>query len=183
MGISFIISHLPFDAVKKIRIALIVMMMVLVGCTLKNNSQIGSVPNANTLNHSNSSLWLGYAVALDQLMPIDPGLQSNAQYLAIDMTNLVGLSSNDHKEILRYFEKYNLTVREATSEQLRNETDYNLPGVSLSVLESSISNDKQSISISGVKYRGPLAADGIHVSVKYVNNEWIPIDVWRLWIS
>jgi hypothetical protein len=116
-----------------------------------------------------------YSLALDAYMPMDEGLNGDMKYIAIDMNNLKDIDETDKKQILKYFEKYNIEVMEATYEQLKEKGLYNpktmvLNGVLLRVEKTEISNNR--IVIEGSKYRAGDGAIGTKVIIEYKNGKW-----------
>ncbi|CAM3273104.1 peptide ABC transporter substrate-binding protein [Paenibacillus lupini] len=116
-----------------------------------------------------------YSLALDAYMPIDEGLNGNMKYIAIDMSTFKDLDDTDKKQILMYFNKYNVEVIEATYDQLKSEGLYNpqtmvLDGVLLRVEKTEIKNKK--FVVEGSKNRAGDGAIGTKVIVEYKNGKW-----------
>lgn len=116
-----------------------------------------------------------YSLALDAYMPIDEGLNGSMKYIAIDMSNFKDIDGTDKKQILKYFDKYNVEVMEVTYEQLKDKGLYDpqtmvLNGVLLRVEKTEIS--KNQIVIEGSKYRAGDGAIGTKVIVEFINGKW-----------
>ncbi|MGN7478869.1 peptide ABC transporter substrate-binding protein [Solibacillus silvestris] len=129
-----------------------------------------------------------YIVALDSIMKQDEGLNSDMEYIAIDLSNSEEVDASDKKEILNYFkEKYKVEVMDATLEQLEEKGLYNpdmmrLDGVLLKIEKIDFKFNNK-ILFEGSKYRSGLGAIGIEVKVHYKGNKWRPKEVKMTWIS
>ncbi|WP_282940024.1 peptide ABC transporter substrate-binding protein [Paenibacillus sp. RC67] len=139
-------------------------------------------------SNSNSKQAMGelYSLALDAYMPIDEGLNGSMKYIAIDMSNFKNIDGTDKKHILKYFDKYNVVVMEATYEQLKEKGLYDpktmvLNGVLLRVEKTEISKDR--VVIEGSKYRAGNGAIGTKVVVEYKNEKWKVTKADGTWIS
>ncbi|AIQ12534.1 hypothetical protein [Paenibacillus durus] len=116
-----------------------------------------------------------YSLALDAYMPIDQGLNGAMKFIAIDMSNFKDIDETDKEQILKYFEKYNVEVMEASYEQLKDKGLFDpqtmaLNGLLLRVEKTEISENQ--IVIEGSKYRSGLGAIGTKVIVQYKNGKW-----------
>lgn len=125
-------------------------------------------------------------MALDAYMPIDEGLNGGMKYIAIDMSNFKDIDETDKNQILKYFDKYNVEVMEATYEQLKDKRLYDpqttvLSGVLLRVEKTEIS--KNQMVIEGSKYRAGNGAIGTKVIVQYINGKWQVTQADGTWIS
>lgn len=127
-----------------------------------------------------------YSLILDAYMPLDSGLNHDMEYIAIDMSNFENVDEAGKKQILKYFEKYNVEVMDATYEQLKERGLYDsettsLYGVLLRVEKTDISWNK--VVIEGSKYRSGDGAIGTRVTVKYTNKKWEVTKTDKTWIS
>lgn len=140
-------------------------------------------------SNSNPTKDMGqlYSLALDAYMPIDEGLNGSMEYIAIDMSNFEDIDETDKKQILAYFDKYNVEVMETTYEQLlKKEGLYDpqtmvLNGVLLRVEKTEITKNK--MVIEGSKYRAGDGAIGTKVVVEYKNEKWQVTEANGTWIS
>lgn len=139
-------------------------------------------------SNSNPTKDMGelYSLALDAYMPIDEGLNGGIEYIAIDMSNFEDIDETDKEQILKYFDKYNVEVMEATYEQLKDKELYDpqtlvLNGVLLRVEKIEIS--KKQVVIEGSKYRAGDGAIGTKVIVEYKNGKWQVTKADSTWIS
>ena len=129
-----------------------------------------------------------YSVALDSILKQDEGLNSDMEYIAIDMSNSEELDESDKKEILNYFkEKYKVEVIDATLEELKEKGLYNpdmmrLDGVLLKIKKVDFKFNNK-ILFEGSKYRSGLGAIGVEVKVHYKDNKWKSKEVKMTWIS
>lgn len=129
-----------------------------------------------------------YSVALDSIMEQDEALNSDMEYIAIDMSNFEEVDENDKKEIINYFkEKYKVDVMDATLEQLKEKGLYNsdtmaLNGILLRIekVEFKFNNN---VFFEGSKYRSGLGAVGVEVTVHYKDNQWKSKEAKMTWIS
>ncbi|AKG34408.1 hypothetical protein [Paenibacillus durus] len=127
-----------------------------------------------------------YSLALDAYMPIDQGLNSGMKFIAIDMSNFKDIDETDKEQILKYFDKYNVEVMEASYEQLKDKGLYDpqtmvLNGVLLRVEKTEISENQ--MVIEGSKFRSGDGAIGMKVIVEYSNGKWQVTKADTTWIS
>lgn len=129
-----------------------------------------------------------YSVALDSIMEQDEALNSDMEYIAIDMSNFENADESDKEEILSYFkEKYRVEVMDATLEQLKEKGLYNsdtmgLDGVLLKIVKVDLKSNNE-ISFEGSKYRSGLGAVGVEGKVHYKDNKWESKEGKMTWIS
>ncbi|MER2119085.1 MAG: peptide ABC transporter substrate-binding protein [Solibacillus sp.] len=149
---------------------------------------VGLLSACNTGIEPKENLGEIYSVALDSLMKQDEALNSDMEYIAIDLSNSEEVDENDKKEILNYFkEKYKVNVMDATLEQLEENGLYNpeimlLDGVLLKIEKVDFKFNNK-ILIEGSKYRSGLGAIGVEVKVHYKDNKWKAKEVKMTWIS
>ncbi|MFS0877347.1 peptide ABC transporter substrate-binding protein [Solibacillus isronensis] len=149
---------------------------------------VGLLSACNTGIEPKEHLGDIYSIALDSIMKEDEGLNSNMQYIAIDMSNFEEVDESDKKEILNYFkEKYKVEVMDATFEQLEEKGLYNsdmmsLDGVLLKIEKVDFKFNNK-ILFEGSKYRSGLGAIGVEVKVHYQDNKWKAKEVKMTWIS
>ena len=149
---------------------------------------MGLLSACNTGIEPKENLGEIYSVALDSLMKQDEALNSDMEYIAIDLSNSEEVDENDKKEILNYFkEKYKVNVMDATLEQLEEKGLYNpeimlLDGVLLKIEKVDFKFNNK-ILIEGSKYRSGLGAIGVEVKVHYKDNKWKAKEVKMTWIS
>lgn len=129
-----------------------------------------------------------YSIALDSMMELDPGLNSNMEFIAIDMSNFNDLNEDDKDDILLFFkEKYEVDVMDATMEELKEKGLYNpettaLYGVLLEI-QSVDFKSNHTIFFEGSKYRSGLGAIGVEGTVHYKDGEWEIKESKVTWIS
>ncbi|WP_419962316.1 peptide ABC transporter substrate-binding protein [Psychrobacillus sp. BM2] len=129
-----------------------------------------------------------YSVALDSIMEQDEALNSDMEYIAIDMSNFENADESDKEEILSFFEeKYKVEVMDATLEQLKEKGLYNsdtmgLDGVLLKIVKVDFKSNNE-IFFEGSKYRSGLGAVGVEGKVHYKDNNWESKEVKMTWIS
>lgn len=128
-----------------------------------------------------------YITALDNLVEMDPALNDDMAYIAIDCESLPDVDATDIEAILAYFsEKYDVdtmdkSVMECYEEGLGNEEDLSLYGIVLYVEQVGYIKDKKA-ALDCVKYRSGLGAIGVTVKLKYKNG-WLIEDSSMTWIS
>ncbi len=129
-----------------------------------------------------------YSIALDSIMEQDEALNSDMEYIAIDMINFEEVDESDKEEILSFFkEKYKVEVMDATLEQLKEKGLYNpdtmrLDGVLLRIEKVDFKFNNE-IFFEGSKYRSGLGAVGVEVKVHYKDNKWKSKEVKMTWES
>lgn len=149
---------------------------------------VGLLSACNTGIEPKEHLGEIYSIALDSIMKEDEGLNSDMQYIAIDMSNFEEVDESDKKEILNYFkEKYKVEVMDATFEQLEEMGLYNsdmmsLDGVLLKIEKVGFKFNNK-ILFEGSKYRSGLGAIGVEVKVHYQDHKWKAKEVKMTWIS
>ena len=148
-----------------------------------------SACNSNTeLKESKEPLVEIYSIALDTIMAEDGALNSDMEFIAIDMSNFEDLDESDKEEILSYFKKkYKVSVMDATFEQLKEKGLYNfstmaLDGVLLRIEKVDFESNNE-IVFQGSKYRASEGAIGIEFRVHYKDDKWEAKEVRLLRIS
>ena len=149
---------------------------------------VGLLSACNTGIEPKEHLGEIYSVALDSIMKQDEALNSDMEYIAIDMSNSEEVDESDKKEILNYFkEEYKVEVMDATLEQLEEKGLYNpdmmcLDGVLLKIEKVDFKFNNK-ILFKGSKYRSGMGAIGVEVKVHYKDNKWKSKEVKMTWIS
>lgn len=118
----------------------------------------------------------------------DSALNDQAAFLAIDLENVQGLSTEEKTEILDFFEEtLEIPAIEATFEQLQkdgkfDEATMSLDGVLITItkLEEKWNNK---VHFEAQKYRSGDGGFGIKGKVKTNEGEWRVVDVEPLWVS
>lgn len=137
---------------------------------------------------SNDSLVEAYTAALETVMSEDAALNSEMEFIAIDMTNFEKFKKGDKEKMLSFFEdKYDVETMDATLEKLRSEGYFNeetlvLDGVLLNVSKVDVKS-KDKIVFEASKYRSGDGAIGVEIEVVYKNGRWQAGDLTYLWIS
>ena len=153
---------------------LFILILVLPACTSKEKSKehLGEI----------------YSIALDAMMEKDQALNSEMEFIAINMSTMKELSSKDKKEIIGFFEeKYKVEVMDADLEVLKEKGLYNsermaLRGVLLS-FETVILKYNNSVVFEGSKYHSALGAIGIEITVHFKDGKWQLKEAKETWIS
>ncbi|MGG3843796.1 peptide ABC transporter substrate-binding protein [Anoxybacillus kestanbolensis] len=130
-----------------------------------------------------------YSVALDSIMEKDEALNSEMEFIAIDMSNFDDeLSEKDKKEIINFFkDKYKVDVMNATFDELKEKKYYNpdkmaLDGVLLRIekIDFKFNNN---VFFEGSKYRSGKGAIGVEGTVHYKDGNWKIKESKETWIS
>lgn len=143
----------------------------------------------NQEQHTNVDLGSVYSHALDSIMVKDEALNSEMQFIALDLTIVKELSEDDKKEIKRFLrDKYEVEVIEATLKELKDKGMYNsktmvLHGVLLKVEKAKFTSHNKAFEFEGSKYRAGNGAVGVKGKLRYVDGRWQPFEVQELWVS
>ena len=128
-----------------------------------------------------------YITALDSFMPLDEGLNGGMKYIAIDTSSLEHLSESNKAELLKYFEKYDVEVKDASFDELKEQGLFNEDTLSLEGILLKIENfeilSKKKIKIEGSKYRSGLGAIGVNCVLEHKGDEWQVKSAEITWIS
>lgn len=127
-----------------------------------------------------------YSLAFQAMFSMDEGLNGNMEYIALDLSELTQLTDQDKAYILDSFAAYEVTVRDATFEQLAKEEEnfedsMALSGVLLQVQKVDVGED--SAVIEGSKYRSGKGAVGTKITLKLEDGTWNVTDSSMTWIS
>ncbi|WP_059049905.1 hypothetical protein [Paenibacillus senegalimassiliensis] len=127
-----------------------------------------------------------YAVAFEAMMKLDEGLNSDMKYIAVDLSEMTQLTTEDKSYIMEYLQSFNTVIRDRTLEQLQQEENNEddpllLSGVFLRVDKVDIG--EASALIEGAKYRSGTGAIGVKVSLEFVDGLWKLSDTEMNWIS
>ena len=145
---------------------------------------VGLLSACNSSTEPKESLVEIYSIALDTIM--DGALNSDDEFIAIDMSNFENFDESDKEDILSYFKKkYKVDVMDATFEQLRKKGLYNfdtMDGVLLRIEKVDFESNNE-IVFSGYKYRASEDAIGLKIRVHYKDNKWEVKEVEMDWVS
>lgn len=127
-----------------------------------------------------------YSLAFQAMFSLDEGLNGNMEYIALDLSELTQLTDQDKTYILDSFADYEVTVRDATFEELTQEEEnfedsMSLSGVLLQVKKVDVGED--SAVIEGSKYRSGTGAVGTKITLKLEDGTWNVTDSSMTWIS
>ncbi|MEH7179909.1 peptide ABC transporter substrate-binding protein [Neobacillus vireti] len=153
---------------------LFILILVLTACTSKEKSKehLGEI----------------YSIALDAMMEKDKALNSEMEFIAINMSTMKELSSKDKEEIIEFFEgKYGVEVMDADLENLKEQGLYEsekmaIRGVLLS-FETVIFKYNNTVVFEGSKYHSALGAIGVEITVHFKDGKWQIKEVNETWIS
>lgn len=149
---------------------------------------LGLLCACNTSIEPKEHLGEIYSVALDAIMEQDPGLNTDMEFIAIDMSNFKDVDESDKEEIISYFkEKYKVEVIDANFDVIEEKGLYNpetlvLDGVLLGIKNIDF-NDNNEVVFEGSKYRSGDGAAGIEGKIQYKDNKWTIKEVKMIWIS
>jgi hypothetical protein len=122
------------------------------------------------------------------LMDRDPALNSNIEFVAIDFNVIKDLSKEDKNNVIDYFKKDNIEIKEASLEDLEelglfdDEQHSIKDGILLKINEFK-EYTKKSIVLEASKYRSGTGAIGVEYSFKEESGKWILIKSRDTWIS
>lgn len=127
-----------------------------------------------------------YAVAFEAMMKLDEGLGSDMKYIAVDLSEMTQLTTEDKNYIMEYLQTFDTVIRDRTLEQLRQEESNEedpllLSGVFLRVDKVDIG--EASALIEGARYRSGTGALGVKVTLEFVDGLWKLSDTEINWIS
>jgi len=129
-----------------------------------------------------------YTIALDSIMDKDKALNSEMEFIAIDMSNFKHVDQKQKEDILTFFkDKYGVDVMDATFEELKEKGYYNpntsaLSGVLLKMekVEITFTNN---VSFEGSKYRSGTGAVGVAGTIHFKNDHWKIKELKKIWVS
>ncbi|MEL7649941.1 MAG: hypothetical protein AAGU76_17810 [Sedimentibacter sp.] len=127
-----------------------------------------------------------YEAAIDRLYMEDEALNTGIKYLAIDTSEMVNLTEENKKTLLKNLEKYGLTVLDATMEQLKEQgyiKDTNFEeGILFKIRDEKMKNSSVAMDVS--KFRSGLGAIGYDgMVIKYRDGRWEITKSGSPWIS
>lgn len=172
---------------KKILLLVIVLIVTsTIGCS--NSDRNGDKENVveSEVNEEVSIYSDIYTIALDSYMPIDEGLNSDMQYIAINTQTLENATDEDIKRILDFFKKYKVDVIDESFESLKEKgmvKDGNYIEGVLLVIESINQVSENRVIIEGSKFRSGIGAIGVKSTIIKENGKWILDSAEMTWIS
>ena len=128
----------------------------------------------------------GYQFIIDMLITSNSNLTEGIEYLAIDTTNLQGLSPDDHSKLIQSLDQYKWKVLNKTYTQLESEgfiTDtYFEKGVLITIKDVRISGSKMTVNVS--LFRGGLAAQGLDdLEIGFKDGQWNVLKTGPTWVA
>jgi hypothetical protein len=153
---------------------LFVLTILLIGCNIGENPKdhLGEI----------------YTLALDSIMEKDKALNSDMEFIAIDMSDFDGINEEQEKAILNYFkDKYKVEVMNATMDELEYNGYYNpdtlaLDGVLLRI-EKVDFKFNNNVLFEGSKFKSGKGAIGVESTIHYENGEWQIKESRETWVS
>ncbi|MFD2369043.1 hypothetical protein ACFSO0_03475 [Brevibacillus sp. GCM10020057] len=127
-----------------------------------------------------------FCLALHAVMPIDPALNADINYIAVDMGDVPGLDEAGKEQVLRCLQTYKVKAMEASLSQLKEQGFYNqqsgaLEGLLLRINEIAVSENK--VVLNGFKYRGSGGAIGFSVVLELMDGRWQVTEAAPAWVS
>ncbi|MEW9096601.1 MAG: hypothetical protein AB2417_16090 [Clostridiaceae bacterium] len=171
-------------------IFLILCGMIFTGCTKKSmeysKEQIKNADGVEKKEGNYSKYYFIYSQVLDSYMTIDPGLNDDIKYIAIDFDTLEGVEEEEKNLIIKYFEKYNLEVINESFESLKEkdmvkEGNY-IEGILLSIESIEFTANNQAV-VEGSKFRSGKGAVGFKSTIKLSDGQWKLENTDMTWIS
>lgn len=127
-----------------------------------------------------------YAMIIDELYRIDPGLNHDIKYIAIDTSGMANLTAQEKIELLKIIDdKYDLVILNKTEEELAREGyikniepkgdrhyENIEEGILISISDKPI--EKNTITLFANKYRSALGAMGYsELILEYKDGNWV----------
>lgn len=128
----------------------------------------------------------GYQFMIDMLITSNNNLTEGIEYLAIDTTNLQGLSTDDQSKLIQSLDRYKWKVLNKTYTQLKSEgfiTDnYFEKGVLITIKDVRISGSQMTANVS--LFRDGLAAQGINdLEIGFKDGQWSVLKTGPTWVA
>ncbi len=129
-----------------------------------------------------------YSLALESIMESDQALNSNMEFIAIDMSNFDGLNEEEKQVILTYFkDKYKVETMDATMEALKEKGYYHpdtlsLEGILLRIERVDFKSNNN-VLFQGSKFKSGKGAVGVESTVHYKNEKWQIKESKETWMS
>ena len=121
-------------------------------------------------------------------MERDKALNSDMEFIAIDMSNFDGVNEEQKKGILNYFkDKYKVEIMNVTMDELIEKGYYNpdtlaLDGVLLRI-EKVDFKFNNNVLMKGSKFKSGKGAIGVESTVHFKNGEWQIKESKEIWVS
>lgn len=129
-----------------------------------------------------------YSLALESIMESDQALNSNMEFIAIDMSNFDGVNEEEKQAILTYFKnKYKVETMDATMEVLEEKGYYHpdtlsLDGILLRIERVDFKSNNN-VLFQGSKFKSGKGAVGVESTVHYKNGKWQIKESKETWMS
>ncbi len=128
-----------------------------------------------------------YILALDSMMAIDEGLNSEMKYISIDGTKLEYISEGEKAEILSYFnKKYNIKTMDASFEKLQEmgmvKDLSSIEGILLTISKVKVV-DKKNVLVDGYKFKSGIGSVGVQSKIINKDGKWEVESNGMTWIS
>ena len=158
-------------------VTIIALIILLTGCS-------GSVLNNTSMNATD--IIAGYQFIIDELIASNGNLTDGIEYLAVDTTNLQGISADEKLLLIQSLDQYNWKVLNTTYAQLESEGLINdlyfENGVLITIKGVRISGSIMTVNAS--LYRGGLGAQGIDdLEIRIMDGQWNVIKTGVTWVA
>lgn len=145
--------------------------------------------SGNALINSNKAapdIVAGYQFIIDMMITSNTNLTEGIEYLAIDTTNLQGLSSDEQAKLIQSLDRYKWKVLNKTYAQLETEglvKDLHFEkGVLIVIKDVRISGSKMKVNVT--LYRGGLAAQGLDdLEIGFKDGQWSVLKTGATWVA
>lgn len=140
------------------------------------------------INSSNAApdIVAGYQFIINILITSNSNLTDGIEYLAVDTSNLQGISSEETSKLIQSLDQYNWKVLNKTYAQLESEgmiKDLHFEeGVLITIKDVRISGSKMKVNAS--LYRGGLAAYGYDdLEIVFGDGQWTVGKTGATWVA
>jgi hypothetical protein len=153
------------------------MIFMLSGCS-------GSVLSNN--NKAAPDIVAGYQFIIDMLITSNNDLTEGIEYLAIDTTNLQGISPDEQLKLIQSLDRYKWKVLNKTYAQLESEglvkDLYFEKGILITIKDVRISGSRMTVNV--FLFRGGLAAQGLDdLVIGFMDGEWSVLKTGVTWVA
>jgi len=131
-------------------------------------------------------LALPYALTIDSIIGVDPALNHEMTYIAVNFDNMKNMTEDIQESIESYLSKYQVPIINesyATLVEKNMLIEENYINGILIDFDSIVYVSEDELLIEGSKYKSSLGAVGVEVVLKRVDGVWTVISAEMTWIS
>ena len=159
-------------------------------CGIVMSMLIATTSPSIKVNDMRYSIIDAYIAAYDAMYNDTTGgfYEENKKYIILDMESFhwVDVSYEDKQKALEYFNKYKKTVVSSSLVHLKQigladkKNNLKIDGVLLMIEKIDFNSQ---IHIEGIKWVGPLAAQGFSITLDYIDKTWKVVEFKPTWIA